>query len=66
MLHHLLYIDPSSGSYFIQVIIAAILGAWFWIRNYWVRIKAYFMKKTTSKEDEKTPDSNIEQGDSLR
>lgn len=65
MLHHLLYIDPGSGSYLIQVIIAAVLGAWFAIKNYWVRVKDFFMKKTTSEKDGETPGSNIEQGDDL-
>jgi hypothetical protein len=38
----LLYIDPGSGSYVIQVIVAAILGAAFWIKMSWQRIKAFF------------------------
>ncbi len=45
MMHQLLYIDPGSGSYLVQVIIAAILAGWFWIKNYWVRIKAFFTNK---------------------
>ena len=28
-----LYIDPGSGSYLVQVIIAAILGGAFWIKT---------------------------------
>lgn len=38
----LLYIDPGSGSYVLQVIIAALLGAAFWIKMSWHRIKAFF------------------------
>lgn len=29
MLHHLLYIDPGSGSYLVQVLVAAVLGVAF-------------------------------------
>ena len=45
----LLYIDPGSGSYLIQVIIAAILGALFYFKNLWWRVKAFFWK--SKKED---------------
>jgi hypothetical protein len=31
----LLYIDPGSGSYLVQVIIAAVLGVAFYFRNLW-------------------------------
>jgi hypothetical protein len=37
-----LYIDPGSGSYLLQVVIAAVLGAAFWIKMSWQRIKAFF------------------------
>jgi hypothetical protein len=30
---HLLYIDPGSGSYLVQVIVAAVLGIAFFFRN---------------------------------
>jgi len=49
MTSFLLYIDPGSGSYLIQVIIAAILGALFYFKNLWWRIKSFFTK--TKKED---------------
>jgi hypothetical protein len=58
MFHHLLYIDPGSGSYFIQVIVAALLGAAFWIKMSWNRIKAFFSGnkfKQDQKEDEENP-----------
>lgn len=57
---HFLYIDPGSGSYFIQVLIAAILGAWFWIKGYWVRIKHFFMKKASKEDDKSTEDKRVE------
>lgn len=42
MIHQLLYVDPGSGSYIIQVIVAAVLGAGFWIKTSWYRIKSFF------------------------
>ncbi len=40
----LLYIDPGSGSYLVQVIIAAILVALFYFKNLWFRIKSFFIR----------------------
>lgn len=51
----LLYIDPGSGSYLIQVIVAALLGAAFWIRLSWQRIKSFFTGHKF-KEEEKSED----------
>ena len=55
MINYLLYIDPGSGSYFLQVIIAALLGAAFWIKMSWHRIKSFFggNKKVEEKEEDK-------------
>jgi hypothetical protein len=43
----LLYIDPGSGSYLVQMIIAAVLGGLFFFKNLWWKIKSFF---TRSKE----------------
>ena len=40
----LLYVDPGSGSYLIQVIIAAVLGFLFYFKNIWWKIKAFFFR----------------------
>lgn len=40
----LLYVDPGSGSYLVQMIIAAVLGALFYFKNIWWRIKAFFSR----------------------
>jgi hypothetical protein len=42
MEHLLLYIDPGSGSYLVQVIIAAILGILFFFKNMGTHIKVFF------------------------
>lgn len=48
-----LYIDPGSGSYILQMIIAAVLGVSFFFKNFWLSIKAFFTGKKIKKEDEK-------------
>jgi len=48
-----LYIDPGSGSYILQMIIAAVLGISFFFKNFWLTIKSYFTgKKPPRKDDE--------------
>ena len=42
----LLYIDPGSGSYLVQVIIAAVLGVSFFFRNIWAYIKSFFTRSS--------------------
>lgn len=49
---HLLYIDPGSGSYLLQVIIAAVLGVLFYFKNAWLWVKSFFVKGPVHKEDE--------------
>ncbi|MBS1915414.1 MAG: hypothetical protein JST87_04000 [Bacteroidetes bacterium] len=44
ILIHLLYIDPGSGSYLVQVIIAGVLGAIFYFKNLWWKIKSFFSR----------------------
>jgi hypothetical protein len=47
-----LYIDPGSGSYLVQAIIAAVLGAGFFLRNSWTKIKSFFVKPKPKQEEE--------------
>jgi hypothetical protein len=57
----LLYLDPGSGSYLVQMIIAAILGGLFFFKNLWWRIKAFFTRDknvssyTRGENDTSTP-----------
>ncbi|WEK38192.1 MAG: hypothetical protein P0Y53_11860 [Candidatus Pseudobacter hemicellulosilyticus] len=55
MINYLLYVDPGSGSYLIQLIIAAILGALFYFKNLWWRIRSFFSK---TKKDDNTRDGD--------
>jgi len=51
---HLLYIDPGSGSYLVQVLVAAALGVSFFFKNIKNYIKAFF-SRTPKKPDENPP-----------
>ena len=53
MLFHFLYIDPGSGSYLLQLIIAAVLGISFFFKNFWMQVKAFFTRNKPGKEKEK-------------
>ncbi len=48
-----LYIDPGSGSYLVQVIIAAVLGFTFFFKNFWLKIRSFFVKPKPEQKDEK-------------
>jgi hypothetical protein len=49
------YLDPGSGSYILQILIAAILGGAIMLRTQWARIKSYFRKKANpDQEDEES------------
>ncbi len=41
----LLYLDPGSGSFLLQLLIAGVVGAAFAVRIYWKKIKSFFMKE---------------------
>ena len=47
----LLYIDPGSGSYLVQVIVAAALGVAFFFRNIKNYIKAFFTRNSKNTND---------------
>jgi len=40
----LLYIDPGSGSYIVQVVAAAALGIAFFFKNIKLYIRSFFMR----------------------
>ena len=41
---NLAYLDPGSGSFIFQLIIASLVGGAFIIKTYWRRIKGYLQK----------------------
>lgn len=49
---NLLYIDPGSGSYLVQAVIAAILGSLFFFKNAWMQVKLFFTGKGRKKDED--------------
>lgn len=56
-MHYLLYIDPGSGSYLVQVIVAAVLGVAFFFRNIKNYIRAFFFRSKKDSKDNTPPDA---------
>ena len=54
----LIYLDPGSGSFLIQLLIAALAGAGIIIGANWAKLKRWLgkMKKKTETEDEDDDD----------
>jgi len=51
MIQHLLYIDPGSGSYLVQVIAAAVVGVAFFFRNIKTYIRSLFTRSSKKTKD---------------
>jgi hypothetical protein len=45
------YIDPGTGSYFFQMLLAVIFGGLFAIKTFWKKIVSYFFKNKASEVD---------------
>jgi len=39
------YLDPGTGSYILQLLIAGVLGGLFAIKIYWAKLKAFFQSR---------------------
>jgi hypothetical protein len=46
------YLDPGTGSYVFQILIAALVGVGFLVKIYWVRIKGLAVRLFSKKKDE--------------
>jgi hypothetical protein len=53
------YLDPGSGSFLIQLLIAALLGLGVAVRASWSRIKGWFgiKPKAEAEDDDDEPES---------
>ena len=51
------YLDPGSGSFLIQLLIAALLGIGVAVRASWGKIKGWFGLKPKTDEDDDEPES---------
>lgn len=50
LLHGHAYLDPGSGSFILQLLIASLVGAGFLIKAYWRKIKAFFTRSSDQPE----------------
>ncbi|MCE9645205.1 MAG: hypothetical protein K8S20_04325 [Chloroflexi bacterium] len=48
----LLYLDPGSGSFIIQILIAVLLGLGVALRASWGKIRTYFGAKPKTEDDD--------------
>jgi hypothetical protein len=48
------YLDPGSGSYLLQLLIASALGALFTLGVYWKRVKGFFARLVGRQKDADT------------
>ena len=47
----ILYIDPGSGSFLLQVLLAAVAGAWVALRGRWQRVRQLLGLRGRSEAD---------------
>jgi len=47
----LAYVDPGTGSYLLQLLIATILGGLFVIKTYWRRIMSFLSNKFSKSKE---------------
>ena len=43
------YLDPGTGSFILQIVLAAAIGAYYSLKLYWTRVRD-FLTRTFSKE----------------
>lgn len=55
------YLDPGTGSFIFQTILAVLVGASFAIKSYWQRIKSLFSRKPSAPA-EKARDAEKDEG----
>lgn len=45
------YLDPGSGSFILQLLLAALVGSLFLIKSYWKRLGVFFRRLLRRGED---------------
>ncbi|MBA4391875.1 MAG: hypothetical protein C0399_13200 [Syntrophus sp. (in: bacteria)] len=45
------YLDPGTGSYIFQVLIAVVIGGLFAIKMFWQKIKVFFSNHFSGKQE---------------
>jgi hypothetical protein len=54
------YIDPGTGSYILQIVIAGLVGAAFTLKLFWKRIQVFFGKSHSGKVGRREDESSGE------
>ena len=49
-----MYLDPGSGSFLLSILIATIAGAGIYVATYWRKVKAFFVRTFSKKQESKT------------
>jgi hypothetical protein len=49
------YLDPGSGSFLLQILLAALLGSLFFFRSFWSKVVNYFRKGSAKVEPDAEP-----------
>jgi hypothetical protein len=49
------YIDPGSGSFIIQVLVASVLGGALLVRTFWAQVTGLFKRKPAPPDEPKPP-----------
>ena len=52
----LAYLDPGSGSYLLQLLVAAALGGLLLLRLYWQKVRSFVRRVFTGKDEQ--PDAD--------
>lgn len=56
------YIDPGTGSYILQIVIAGLVGAAFTLKLFWRRIQLFFSRSASKKNGRREDESSGEDG----
>ena len=44
------YLDPGTGSYFLQILIAGLMAGLFTLKIYWKKVKSFFRRSPKDKK----------------
>jgi hypothetical protein len=55
----LAYLDPGSGSFILQILLATLLASLLFMKNFWRKVFSYF-KKPASQDQNEDPDAEKE------
>lgn len=55
----LAYLDPGSGSFILQILLATLLASLLFMKNFWRKVFGYF-KKPTARDQKEDPDAEKE------